>query len=88
MPAFGSEKEIPLRHHLVTIVRGLVFGGAIEFQEGVGLDFPDFMAAEFAFDGSDGVLSTDNTEQQKENCSVRSVRPLLSLRSAIAYPSP
>ena len=46
-------------HRLVTIVRGLVFGGAIEFQQGVDLDFLDFIAAEFAFDGSDGVLSTD-----------------------------
>jgi hypothetical protein len=46
----------------VTIVRvrGSAFGGAIEFQEGVDLDFPDFMAAEFAFDGADGVLSTDS----------------------------
>jgi hypothetical protein len=37
----------------------LVFGGAIKFQEGVDLDLPDFMVAEFALDGSDGVLSTD-----------------------------
>ena len=60
MPACAPKKEKPLRHHLVTMVRGLVFGGgAIEFQEGVDLDLPDFMAAEFAFDGSDGVLSTD-----------------------------
>ena len=54
------KRKYRYRHRLVTIVRGLVFGGAIEFQEGVDLDFLDFMAAEFAFDGSDGVLSTDS----------------------------
>jgi hypothetical protein len=44
MPACAPKKEKPLRHHLVTMVRGLVFGGgAIEFQEGVDLDLPDFM---------------------------------------------
>jgi hypothetical protein len=53
------KRKYPYRHRHVTIVRGLVFGGAIEFQEGVDLDFPDFVAAEFAFDGSDGVLSAD-----------------------------
>ena len=54
------KRKYRYRHRLVTIVRGLVFGGAIEFQQGVDLDFPDFMAAEFAFDGSHGVLSTDS----------------------------
>jgi hypothetical protein len=59
MPACGPEKEKPpIAQHLATAVRGFAFGGAIEFQEGVDFDFPDFMAAEFAFDGSDGVLST------------------------------
>jgi hypothetical protein len=35
------------------------------------LDFPDFMAAEFAFDGADGVLSTDRQSLRKiwrESC--------------------
>ena len=52
------KRKYRYRHRLMTIVRGLVFGGAIEFQQGVDLDFPDFIAAEFVFDGSDGVLST------------------------------
>src|SRR5580698_7831560 len=59
MPACGPEKEKPLRHHLVTIGRVMFIGHALEFQEGVDLDFPEFMAAEFAFNRSDGVLSTD-----------------------------
>jgi hypothetical protein len=46
----------------------LVFGGANEFQEGVDLDFPDFVAAEFAFDrSSDDVLSTDKRSERAKS---------------------